>query len=258
METREAGGVPAARSCLRLWPVCPWPVEGVRGAAICTTYPPWATGTEVAHGWGWSCVPQDRGRWPANMQAKIHTHTRQLLSQVQTLLPSFNAKVTLATSSRWIYANHCVSAGNHLRVLCRHKARHLAQTAVIPSYIGFLLPWLMGVNVNSWTNLFCVISLFWYVSDMLTGLTSHFGTRPFVTMRLFPASAFLVFFLGTEGCCRRCRNSVYIEQKERKKDPGNETGKQHSGRDMRFLSKMWWQPLVVSISHQKHFQWYQQ
>lgn len=127
-----------------------------------------------------------------------------------------------------------------------------------PSCISFLLPWLMGVNVNSWTNLFYVISLFWYASDMLTGLTSHFGTRPFVSMRLFPASAFLVVFLGTEGCCRRPRNSAYIEEKGRKKDAWNKRGKQHSGRYVSFVSKMWWQPLVVSSSRQKHLQWFPQ
>lgn len=61
-----------------------------------------------------------------------------------------------------------------------------------------------------------VIILIW-VSDILTGLTSHFGTRPFVSMRVIPASAFLVVFLGTEGCCRKCRNSAYIEQERKKK-----------------------------------------
>lgn len=137
--------------------------------------------------------------------------------------------------------------------MCNAKSDNVAgpaQPAVIVSYITFLLPWLKSVNIDSWTQLFHIISLFWYDSNMLTGLMSHFGTRSFASMRLFPASAFLIVFLGTEGCCRKCRNSAYTDQKERKKDPWNKKGKQHSGRYLSFMSKIWWQPLVVSFSHQ--------
>lgn len=216
METRETGGVPASHSCLHLWPVCSWPVEYriyalllqcAQHAPLQRQLPKWtmAVGDPAS-------LKTEEGNHPKWRRSRhAHTDKRQFLPQAQTAVTSFAAEVMLTTSSRWTYPNHCMSAGNHPCVQANTKSDNEAgpaQTTVILSYITFLFSWLKSVNIDSWTHLFYIISLFWYDSDMLTGLMSHFETRPFVSMRLFPELAFLVVFLGTEGCCRKCRNSA--------------------------------------------------
>lgn len=213
METREAGAVPASHSCLHLWPVCSWPVEYM--LCCCNVHNvPLFSDSYRSGPWLWVILHpwREEGNHPTWRRSRhAHTDKRQLLSQVQTAVTSFAAEVMLTTSSRWTYPNHCISAGNHPCVQANTKSDNEAgpaQTTVILSYITFLFSWLKSVNIDSWTHLFYIISLFWYDSDMLTGLVSHFETRPFVSMRLFPAPVFLVVFLGTEGCCRKCRNSA--------------------------------------------------
>lgn len=98
---------------------------------------------------------------------------------------------------------------------------------------------------------------FWFYSDVLTGLTSHFGTRSFVSRRIFPASLILGV-LSAKGCCRKCRNSAYIEQKEIKRNPWNKRGKQHFGNCKAFMPKIEWQPLAGRISYQQHLPWFLQ
>lgn len=105
-----------------------------------------------------------------------------LLSQVRTSVTSFAAEVMLTTSSGWIYPNCCILAGNHPHVQVNTKSDSEAgpaQITVIQNYITFLLSWLRSVNIDSCTHLFCIISLFWYDCDMLTGLTKPLWDQTF-------------------------------------------------------------------------------
>lgn len=185
-----------------------------------------------------------------------HTHTQKTVFTTSADFNSgFAAEVMVTTSSGWTHLNHCISAGNHPCVQANTKPGNeagTAQTTVIRGYITFLLSWLKSVNIDSWTHLFYITSLFWFYPDVLTGLTSHFGTRPFVSRRLFPASLVLGV-LGAEGCCRKCRNSAYTEQNERKRDPWNKRGKQHFESYIAFMPKIRWQPFVGSNSRQSTF-----
>lgn len=191
-------------------------------------------------------------------QRHVHTHTQDCCyNQCRFQF--------LALLLRWCWPpapnlNHCISAGDHPCVQANTKpgsGAGPAQTTVTQGYITFLLSWLRSVNIDSWTHLLYITSLFWFYSDVLTGLTSHFGTRSFVSRRFFPASLILDV-LDTEGCSRKCRNSSYIEQKERKRDPWNKKGKQHLRNYIAFMPKIQWQPLAGHIHHQTHLQWFQQ
>lgn len=204
--------------------MCSWPVEVVSCCCNLSYTSLFSTDTKVDHGWGWSCAPCDRRKQSSDREEKQrHTYTQK---PALTASPGFAAEVTLTTSSRWNHLNHHISAGNHPCVQANTVRQWgwAAQTTVTQGYITFLLSGLKSVNIDSWTHLFYRTSLFWFYSDVLTGLTSHFGTRSFVSRRIFAVSLILGV-LGAEGCCRKCRISAYIEQKERKRDPWNSRGK---------------------------------